>query len=298
VVLARRARALAWNLPGSYPARLTKCMRWDSFTRFSARRTPGVRLSFFSVNPGAGPAAPPSLLRGTRMASSTVARSRQANTKLDSDDALAIRAAELSAWARRNARMIMAIAAVALVVVGGLVVWKYSQAQRRVAAAERLLALNANPAVMTAAGTRELEQFITQYDGTPEAVEARLMLAQSLMDQGQPRRALPHLQQVADGGSLLAAQAAMMLGSAHSQLGDRNAAIRAYQQAAEKAKMKYQRFEALGQAAVQHEASGNWRGAADIYRGLLAESEKGSQQATVIEMRMTEALARAGTPAR
>lgn len=232
------------------------------------------------------------------MASSTVARSRQAHTKMDSDDALAIRAAELSAWARRNARMIMAVAAVALVVVGGLVVWKYSQAQRRAAAGERLLALNANPAIMTAAGTRELEQFINQYGGTPEADEARLMLGQSLLEQGQGRRAVPHLQRVADGGGRLAAQAFMLLGSAHSQLGDRAAAIRAYQQAAENATMKFQRFEALGQAAVQHEAGGNWKAAADIYRGLLAESEQGSQQSTIIEMRLTEALARAGTPAR
>ncbi len=229
------------------------------------------------------------------MATSTVARSRQAHSKLDSDDALAIRAAELSAWARRNARMIMAIAAVALVVVGGLVVWKYQQGQRRAAAGERLLELSANPAAMvTAAGTRELEQFINQYGDTPEADEARLMLGQSLVEQGQGRRAIPHLQRVADGGGRLAAQASMMLGSAHSQLGDRAAAIRTYEQAAEKAQMKYQRFEALGQAAVQHEAGGNWKAAADIYRGLLADSEKGSQQATVIEMRLTEALARSG----
>ncbi|HEX6370064.1 MAG TPA: tetratricopeptide repeat protein [Longimicrobium sp.] len=228
------------------------------------------------------------------MASSTVARSRLPHSKLDSDDALALRAAELSAWARRNVRMIIGIAAVALVVVGGLLVWKYTQAQKRAAAGERLLAMSANPALLTAAGTRELETFIRQYDGTPEADEARMMLAQSLLDQRQPARAIPHLREVADGGSTLAAQAAMMLGSTHAQAGDRAAAIRAYQQAADRAPMKYQKFEALGQAALQHEAGGNHKAAADIYRGLLAESEKGSQQATIIEMRMTEALARVG----
>jgi predicted TPR repeat methyltransferase len=86
----------------------------------------------------------------------------------------------------------------------------------------------------------------------------------------------------------------MMLGSAHAQAGDRNAAIRAYTQAAEKSRMKYQKFEALGQAALQHEAGNNFKAAADIYRGLLNESEKGSQQATIIEMRLTEALAKGG----
>ena len=103
------------------------------------------------------------------MASSTVARSRLPQSKLDSDDALASRAAALSAWARRNARMVIAIAAVALVVVGGLVVWKYQQSQQRAAAGQRLLELSANPAVLTAAGTRELETYIRQYEGTPEA---------------------------------------------------------------------------------------------------------------------------------
>ena len=228
------------------------------------------------------------------MASSTVARSRLPQSKLDSDDALALRAAELSAWARRNVRMIIAIAAVALVVVGGLVVWKYTQAQKRALAGERLLAMAANPALPTAAGTRELEAFIRQYDGTPEADEARLMLAQSLLDQRQPARAIPHLRKVADSGSKLASQAAMMLGSTHAQAGDRPSAIRAYEQAADKATMKYQRFEALGQAALQHEQGGNYKAAADIYRGLLADSEKGSQQATIVEMRLAEALARSG----
>lgn len=228
------------------------------------------------------------------MASSTVARSRLPQSKLDSDDALALRAAELSAWARRNVRMIIGIALVALVVVGGLLVWKYSQSARRAAAGERLLAMSANPALMTAAGTRELETFIRQYDGTPEADEARMMLAQSLLDQRQPQRAIPHLREVADSGSRLASQAAMMLGSTYAQAGDRAKAIAAYQQAAGKAPMKYQKFEALGQAALQQEASGNHKAAAEIYRGLLADSEKGSQQATIIEMRMTEALAKTG----
>jgi predicted negative regulator of RcsB-dependent stress response len=220
------------------------------------------------------------------MASSTVARSRSPQSKLDSDDALALRAAELSAWARRNVRMIIGIAVVALLVVGGLLVWKVQQGQQRAAAGERLLAMAANPATLTAAGTRELETFIRQYDGTPEANEARLLLAQSLLDQGQPAKAIPHLTEVAGGRSALAAQAAMMLGSTHAQA--------AYQQAADKSGMKYQKFEALGQAALQHEAGGNHKAAADIYRGLLAESEPGSQQATIIEMRLTEALARAG----
>lgn len=226
--------------------------------------------------------------------SSTVARSRQSHSALHPDDAMALRAAALSAWAKKNARMIIGIAAVALVVVGGLLVWKYTQGQRQAAAAENLLSLRANPTVTTAAGTRQLEGFIQQYDGTQEADEARLMLAESRLNAGNPRAAVNDLTRLAGSGSALAAQAGMMLGSAHAQAGDRAAAIRAYEQAAEKARAKYQRVEALGQAALQHEVGGNFAAAAEIYRRVLAETEPNSEAAAQVEMRLTEALARAG----
>jgi predicted negative regulator of RcsB-dependent stress response len=226
--------------------------------------------------------------------SSTVARTRQTSSALHPDDAMALRAAALAAWAKRNARMIIGISAVTILVLGGLLVWKYTQAQRRAEAAESLLALRANPTVVTAAGSRQLEGFIQKYDGTMEADEARLMLAESRMNAGNPKAAVSELTRLAGSGSPLAAQAGMMLGSAHAQAGDGAAAIRAYEQAGEKTRLRYQRFEALGQAALQHEVAGNHKAAADIYRRLLGEAEPNSQQATIVEMRMTEALARAG----
>jgi predicted negative regulator of RcsB-dependent stress response len=226
--------------------------------------------------------------------SSTVARSRQLNSTLDPDDAMAMRAAALAAWAKRNARMIIALSAVAVVLVGGLLVWKYSQAQRRAAAAEALLALRANPTLVTAAGSAQLATFIQRYNGTTEADEARLMLAEQRLNAGNPRAAITELNRVAGSGSPLAAQAGMMLGSAYAQAGDRAAAIRAYEQAADKAKLKYQRFEALGQAALQHEVGGNYKAAVEMYRRVLAETEANSGAASVVEMRITEALAKAG----
>jgi predicted negative regulator of RcsB-dependent stress response len=225
--------------------------------------------------------------------SSTVARTRQTHNALHPDDAMALRAAALATWAKRNARMIIAISAVTLVVLGGLLVWKYTQAQRRAAAAEALMALRANPVVGTGAGARALEGFIGNYDGTTEADEARLMLAESRMNFGKPQEAVADLTALANSGSPLAAQAAMLLGSAHAQAGDRPAAIRAYQQAADKARLRYQRLEALGQVALQQELAGNYAAAAEAYRKVLADSEPNSQQASVVEMRITEAMAKA-----
>ncbi len=227
--------------------------------------------------------------------SSTVARSR--HSALHPDDAMALRAAALSSWAKKNARMVIGISVVALLVVGGLLVWKYSQAQRRSAAAEQLMALRANPAVGTATGARNVEAFISTYAGTTEADEARLMLAESRLNFGQPREAIADLTKLANSNSTLAPQAAMLLGSAHAQAGDRAAAIRAYQLAADKSRVRYQRFEALGQVALQQELAGNQAAAVEAYRKVLADTPPNSQQATVVEMRITEALARPATAA-
>lgn len=226
--------------------------------------------------------------------SSTVSRTRQPSSALHPDDAMALRAAALASWAKRNARMIIGISVVAVAVIGGLIVWKYTQAQRQAAAAENLLSLRANPTVVTAAGSRELEAFIQKYDGTTEADEARLLVAEARLNSGNPKAAVTELTQLAGSGSPMAAQAGLMLGSAHAQAGDGPAAIRAYEQAAEKTRLRYQRFEALGQAALQYEVAGNHKAAADVYRRLLEEAEPNSQQATIVEMRMTEALAKAG----
>ena len=232
------------------------------------------------------------------MASSTAARSRRPNPALDSEDALSVRAAEMAAWAQRNVRLIIAVAVVLLVVVGGLLVYRVNQTQRSAAAAERLLALRENPATATAAGTRELEAFIQQYRGTGEADEARLMLAEARLRGGQPREAAAALEPLAGGRSPLAVQATMMLGSAHAEAGDHAAAVAAYERAAGRAEAQFQRFEALGQAALMHEQAGDHAAAVAIYERMLAETEEESMQHSVVRMRLVEAQARAGAAPR
>lgn len=227
------------------------------------------------------------------MASSTAARSRRPQSTIDSDDAFAVRAAEAAAWAKRNVRMIVMIAAVALVTVGGYLVYRVNAAGKAARAAEQFLALRANPSVSTAAGAGQVEAFIKTHAGTVEADEARLLLAEIRLNSGNPKAAVTALAPLAGSDSRLAAQASMMLGSAHAQAGDRAASIRAYQQSADKAGADYQRVEALAQAALMHEQNNDFAGAIAIYERLLADAKEGSQQAQVIEMRLAEARSRA-----
>lgn len=47
--------------------------------------------------------------------------------------------------------------------------------------------------------------------------------------------------------------------------------------------------EALNQAALLQEGAGNWQGAADLYREILKDTEEGTVDRSVIEMRLAEA---------
>ncbi|HEU0012296.1 MAG TPA: tetratricopeptide repeat protein [Longimicrobium sp.] len=229
------------------------------------------------------------------MASSTAAaRSRQAHSALNSDDAVAMRAAEVAAWARRNTRTIILAAVLLGAVVLGLIAWKMMEASKRNQAAAAFLTLQQDPTVVTAAGAPKLEAFIRAHGGTLEADEARMMLAEVRLRANQPKQAVQPARQVAEGGGPMAIQGAMLLGDAHFQAGDRAAAIAAYERAAEQADLDMHRYDALSQAAAVHESAGAHAQAAKVYERMLADMEKGSDRRTYIEMRLAEARARAG----
>jgi predicted negative regulator of RcsB-dependent stress response len=230
------------------------------------------------------------------MATSTAPRSRQPRPPLDGEEALSLRAAELAAWARRNVRIIIGVAAVALVLVLGLVMWRMNDAQRSAQAAERLLALRQNPATATAAGASELEAFVQQYRGTREADEARMLLAEARLASGQPREAVAALRPVTQGRSPLRAQAWLMTGAAHAEAGDLAAAVAAYEEASERFDATFQKLEALDAAALLHEDAGDFPAAVALYQRMLGMVEEESMEYGVVQMRMAEASARATAP--
>ncbi|HWK90227.1 MAG TPA: tetratricopeptide repeat protein [Longimicrobium sp.] len=228
------------------------------------------------------------------MASSSAARARQSKTALNSDDMVAMRTAEAVAWARRNVRTIVVATALLGAAVLGLIIWKVSEANKATRAAGAFLSLQQDPSISTPAGAAKIEAFIRANGGTMEADEARMMLAEVRLRGNQARQAIPPAREVADGGGPLAVQAAMLLGDAHFQAGERAAAVAAYERAAKMARLEMHKFEALNQAAQVHENAGAFGEAARLYERMLQQAEKGSPRATVIEMRLTEARARAG----
>lgn len=226
------------------------------------------------------------------MASPSVAsRSKRPARPVESDDVVLARALQFSAWARRNARLIIALAVVAAVAVGGYIYYRIWEAQRAEKASIRFMQVEQT--VMSGNATlaeRDLKDLIHRFDGTDEADEARLMLAKIYLDGGQPKKAVPILEAATDNlKSPIGVQRSMLLATAQTLAGDREGAVKTYQRVGDDAPMQFQREEALQDAALLREQTGNYAAAAQIWRRLADGAEEGSFQRSLFEMRAAEA---------
>jgi predicted negative regulator of RcsB-dependent stress response len=225
-------------------------------------------------------------------AQSLASRSRRPPQGPDSEDVVLARALEFSQWARRHARVIVIVAVLAAVVVGGLVVWRWNEAARSERAAADFLALEPRvTATDPATGIADLQRFIQLHDGTTYADEARVLLGRLHLEQGQPTEAIAPLQEAARriGRSPIGAQAGLLLGAAQEQAGDTPAAVETYLRVANDARSPFAQRQALEAASAAYEAAGNHAGAAGLYRQLIGLTEEGSFERSVYEMRLAEA---------
>lgn len=213
----------------------------------------------------------------------------------DTDDVVMARAIEFAAWARKHARIVIGTAIVSAVVVGGLI-WYYRFERPRVAAkaSVEFMQVERTAAGNPALAERDLRAFIQRFGGTPEADQARLLLARQHLEANAPKNAIPVLQAVeADYERPLGAQAGLLLGAAQAQAGNRDAAIATYLRVADEAENAFHREEALSEAALLRQQAGNHAGAAELWRRLVEGAEEGSIQRSIYEMRLAEAEGRA-----
>ena len=232
------------------------------------------------------------------MASPSVAsRSKQsARAAAATDDVILARALEFSAWAKRNARMVIAATVVGAVVIG-LVLWYslFYQPQRAEKASIQLMQVEQNVLAGNATlAERDLTDFIRRFDGTVQADEARLMLARQYLEAGAAQKAIPVLRAVDQGlKTPVGAQARLLLGGALGQAGQREEAVRTYLEVADGARADFYRQEALSDAALLQQQAGDFQGAAELWRRLVAMTEEDSAERAVYEMRLAEAEGRA-----
>lgn len=207
------------------------------------------------------------------------------------DDVFVAGVLETSAWAKQNSRMLVIGGIVAAVVILGTIFFITNRRSQTAQAASQLtqvraVALSGNNQL----AIRELEQFLSNYGGTPSGDEARLMLGSAYLQAGQAQQAQEVVQPVADDlGSGLGVNAAMLLASTYEAAQEPHRAEEVYLEVAEDARFLFQRQDALDNAARIRLQRGDAAGAAELYQRLLDITPESNTERPIFELRLGEA---------
>lgn len=230
------------------------------------------------------------------MAAQTIASRSRRPQQAEPDDIVFARVLQATEWAKRNRVLVIAVGVALVVLIAGLL-WYRADGQRR--AEEAAIAfLQVEQSVYTGDPTiaaREIQLFLQRHGGTAYGDEARLLLGQVYLREGQSAEAITILTPVADRlrRSPVGAQAAILLATAQEAAGQTNEAVQTYLRVADQADEHFRRQEGLLGAAMLREQAGDHAGAAEVYRRLVESVEPGTGDRAIFEMRLAEAEARA-----
>lgn len=223
--------------------------------------------------------------------------SRSKRHKMEPEDELMGRVLEAVAWMRKNVVLVSVVVGLTAVVLIAFF-WYSADRERREedAAIAFLPAEQAFASGDPAVAVRELDLFIQRHNGTMPSAEARLMLAEVHLREGQAAEALDALGNLAeDLDNPFGPQAAMLTGTAQEAAGEDTAAIATYLRVGESAENSFRREEGLAAAARLREQTGDLAGAGELY-ARLAEMTDNPTSRAMYEMRRAEVEARAAYP--
>jgi predicted negative regulator of RcsB-dependent stress response len=207
------------------------------------------------------------------------------------DDEFTARILQFVAWARDRTEVLIAAVVVAVLLVGGgLYYWNQRAEQRQRASIELQAIQQTLPFTEPQEAEGELRQFLARYGGTPLANEARLVLAELLLQEGDPEGAVEVLSEAAPSfRDPLRLQATILLAVALEQAEEWERAAEVYEALAQRAEFAFQRQEASEGLARSYLSLGDTAAAADAYRRLLAELDPDEEtERGYYEMRLAE----------
>lgn len=229
------------------------------------------------------------------MASSSVAR-RSSRTAVEQDDLVMMRAAEMAAWTKKNAKLVMYAAGAIVLTLGAVIYYQFYKQQRAERAARGFLEMQSTLPADTPGVIRRLETFASNYSGTSESAEARILASQLWLAKGDANHAVAAARPAADAGSAVREQARMTLAAALAAAGKRQEAIDTYLSVANGTDLAYLKQDALTAAAALREAANDWKGAVELYRQALQTTEKNTADRALMQLHLSEAEAHAGVP--
>ena len=197
---------------------------------------------------------------------------------------------EAVAWARQNTQKLVIGVSAAVILIAGTIYYVGFRDTQDIRAANELDQIQQTLVLGDpASATGRLNQFIASYSGTSSEGEARLILGQLHLEEGQADQAVQVLAPMArDLGNPLGVQGAFLLGAAYENAGQAAEAEDLYLRIANNAELEFQVRDALESAARIRTTEGNFAGAEELLQEILDGMEVSDPGRANIEMRLAE----------
>ena len=220
---------------------------------------------------------------------------RKPEEKKEAEDIFVEKVLDLTQWAKANTQALVLAGIVVVVLVAGSLYYvnyrssltdqaitQLEQVQSTVGFGDRELAKT------------QLNQYLSQFEGTVYVLEARLILGQLLLEDGDPEGAMEALAPAvrAMDDEPIGIQAAFLMASAYEEAERLEDAERLFLRIADTSDLSFQIREALSGAARLRTGAGDYSGAAELYRDVLATMDEGDPARSYWEMRLAEVSAR------
>ncbi|TFG65526.1 MAG: tetratricopeptide repeat protein [Gemmatimonadales bacterium] len=221
--------------------------------------------------------------------------------QVDTDDRIMESVASATLWAKRDRRAATTGLIALVAVIGAGVIYVRYKADLQERAAVRLDQLRlSSQGVAPDQFRQDLGEFIAQYGSTPEAGEARLMLAEYELRRDSIDAAIRVLEPVVSSGvgTPIGYHGATMIAAAQDRKGDTRAAMRSFERLETDSRYGYQRRAARAARARLHEFSGEYAQAEQIYMELAADVDAATDGAFyAVHLGEVRARAKAQLPA-
>ena len=221
--------------------------------------------------------------------------SRQAGH--EPDDVFVARVLNLGKWAEANQQILTVLGVVLVIAVAGVVYYRNYQTTLQQQAGQQLEVVHQSIALSDTEGARnDLITFLERFGATAYDGEARLLLGELYLEDGDSQQAIAVLSPLGSSPSEpIELQGAMLLGTAYEQEERWAEAESTYLEVAEQSRLDFQVRDALAAAARIRSAQGDRTGAIQLYERILASLEETAPERGLYQMRIAELEAESNT---
>jgi predicted negative regulator of RcsB-dependent stress response len=215
----------------------------------------------------------------------------------DPDDLFVARVLHLGKWAQSNQQLLTILAIVGAIIIAGLLYYRNYRLVHAQQAAQQLEMVYQSLTIQDEQGAKDqLVTFLERFSGTPYVGEARLLLGELYLADGQSQQAQAVLAPLGSSPrEPIELQGATLLAAAYEEEERWSDAERIYLEIADRSELDFQVRDALSAAARIRASQGNAQGAIELYQRVLSGLEENAPERGQYEMRIQEIRSGAST---